>query len=250
MIFQTFDELLHLDVTCELAWSPAASAALLILGDRADVLAKRLSESAQVNVERSRIRVLFGLPILTAPFPLFVGAMMTERNAILDQLSLFGWIEDHAIEQPRAEVFGLTPFAEQPVLFLRDFDMDRPVEAWFQSLQPARWLRVVGVAIATAREVEPRQTLEPDRAALAAMAFALPPDVRPFVESLALDVARGVSLKVALRHRRKTTDAALMNACDGWRVLSRAAVFVRLDPLAGGDQRVEDVLKLAPPKRW
>jgi hypothetical protein len=198
----------------------------------------------------ARVRLLFGLPILTAPFPLFVGGLMTERNAPLEQLSLFGWIEDHYLEQPRAEVFGLTPFAEQPVLFLRDFDMDRPVEAWFQTPQPARWVCAAGVAIATARASGEPQELTGDQAALAALEHVLPPDAQPFVEGLGLDVARGQSLRAALRQRRKTTDESLMAICDGWRILARAAPFRRFDPTPERRDTVDGVLRLAPEKRW
>jgi hypothetical protein len=55
---------------------------------------------------------------------------------------------------------------------------------------------------------------------------------------------------VALRQRRKITDAALMAVCDGWRMLAKAAAFVRLNPTPEQGRRVEDVLRLAPPKRW
>lgn len=194
--------------------------------------------------------MLFGLSILTAPFPLFVGAVMTERNTLLDQMSAFAWIEDNYIEQPRAEVFGLTPFGEQPVLFMRDFDMDRPVEAWLQAPQPLGWVRVVGAAVASSRHAVEAQSLPPDEAALALMALDLPTDAQPFVESLAMDVAHGVPLKAALRQRRKTTDPALMRVCDGWRVFSRSAGVVRLNPLRNPPDRVEDALRLAPPRRW
>lgn len=250
MNFKSFDDLLHLDVTCQLAWSPTESATLIIIGDRADVLAKQLRDTGKVQSEPAQVRVLFGLPILTAPFPLFVGSLMTERNTTLDSLSLFGWIEDHCIEQPRAEVFGLTPFSEQPVLFLRDFDMDRPVEAWLQSRQPSRWLRVVGVAVASAHYTHEREILKEDDGVLTALEYALPGDAQPFVASLSAEVARGTALRAALRQRRKTTDAVLISVCDGWRVLSKASSFVRLNPLPDHDQRVEDVLKLAPPKKW
>jgi hypothetical protein len=248
MIFRTFDQLLGLDMTCRVA--AVQDAALIVIGDLADELAARIRRAGRARVESARMRVLFGLPILTAPFPLFVGGVMTERNAALDQMSAFAWIEDHYIEQPRAEVFGLTPFAEQPVLFLRDFDMDRPVEAWFQTQQPVRWLRAVGVAIATSRAGMESQALTGDSATLAALEHALPADAQPFVEGLCQDVARGQTLRAALRQRRRTADASLIGVCDGWRVLARAARFVRLNPGPGPGETVEDVLRLAPEKRW
>jgi len=246
--FKSFDQLLYLDAHCVLATTQHA--ALLIFGDRAEVLARQLSQTGQIACAPSTVRVLFGLPILTAPFPLFVGAVMTERNTLLNQMSVFAWIEDNVIEQPRAEVFGLTPFGEQPVLFVRDFDMDRPVEAWLQTAQPTGWVRVVSTAVASSQHSGERQLLPPDEAALELMRLNLPQDAQPFVEALALDLARGTSLKAALRQRRKTTDPALLHVCDGWRVLSRAASLVRLNPTSGQDGRVDEVFRLAPPRRW
>jgi hypothetical protein len=248
MNFKSFDELLHLDVVCELA--TMQNAALLIVGDCAKALAKHLYDAGKLMTAHAHTRLLFGLPILTAPFPLFVGALMTERNTSFNQLSLFGWIEDNYIEQPRAEVFGLTPFGEQPVLFLRDFDMDHPVEVWRQSQQPMDWLRIVGVAIATSRHTREPQLLMGDDAALIAMEHALPTDAQPFVASLRMDVTRGGSLRAALRQRRKMADAGLTSVCDGWRILSKAANFVRLNPSNTQDSHMEEALRLAPPKRW
>jgi hypothetical protein len=253
--FNTFDGLLGLSITCDIV--ARDHAALLILGDDTEALAQRLAASGALAHEKAAtLRVLFGLPILTAPFPLFVGGLMTERNTALNQLSLFAWIEDNFIDEPRAEVFGLTPFGEQPVLFVRDFDLDRPIEAWFQSQQPAlqrpaRWTQVAGVAIGSFRYAGEARTLPPDEGALIALEHALPHDAQPFVEGLRLDVARGISLKAALRARRKTTDAALMSACDGWRVLSRAATFVQISTRTHeGDTTVAGVLRLAPPRKW
>ena len=248
MQYQSFNQLLHIDVRCVQAI--AGHAALLIVGDCANDLSHRLAEAGCVIHTEQDARLWFGLPILTAPFPLFVGALMTERNTILQQMSLFAWIEDNAIEQPRAEVFGLTPFGEQPVLFLRDFDLDRPVEVWLQTPQPTGWAQVVGAAVATAQHAGPRRALAPDQAALALMQHTLPADAQPFVAGLAAEVKQGTTLKVALRRQRKTTSEALMNLCEGWRVLARAAAVVQLNPCAGGNDQVGDLLKLAPPKRW
>ena len=246
-MYKSFDQLLHLDIECHVA--SAGDGALLILGDGAEVLATQLRNAGKAQVSRYAPRVLFGLPILTAPFPLFVGSLMTERNTSFDQLSLFSWIEDHTIDQPRAEVLGLTPFAEQPVLFLRDFDMDRPIEAWFRTTQPARWLQVAGVAIATAQYNGPPQWLKGDAASLAALQFALPADALPFLQTISDEVIAGTPLKTVLRQRRKTAEPSLMRVFDGWRVLPQAARFIRVNP-AGGDQPIDDALKLRQPKRW
>lgn len=247
MSYKSFDQLLHLDVECHVA--SASDGALLILGDQADALAAQLRDSGKAQVASYAPRVLFGLPILTAPFPLFVGSLMTERNMTFDQLSLFGWIEDHTIDQPRAEVFGLTPFAAQPVLFLRDFDMDRPFEAWFRTPQPARWLMVAGIAIATAQHSGAPQWLKGDEASLAALQQALPADALPFLQTIRDEVSAGQPLKTVLRQRRKTAEPSLMCVFDGWRVLSQTARFVRVNP-AGDDHPIDDALKLRQPKRW
>jgi hypothetical protein len=246
--YKSFDQLLHLNVDCHVA--SAGDGALLILGDQAEALAAQMRDSGKAQVARTAPRVLLGLSILTAPFPLFVGGLMTERNTIFDQLSLFGWIEDHYIDQPRAEVFGLTPFAEQPVMFLRDFDMDRPIEAWFQTPQPARWLQVAGVAIATAQHNGPPQLLKGDEASLIALHHALPADALPFAKTVSDDVAAGQPLRTVLRQRRKSAEPSLMSVLDGWRVLPQAARFIRVNPAPGQDNHMEDVLQLNQPKRW
>ncbi len=247
MNYQSFDELLSLDVSGAVAI--AGDAAVFILGDRADVLAGQM-RGAGTSVQAIEARVLFGLSILTAPFPLFVGHLMTEHNTRLDRLSLFGWIEDNYIEQPRAEVFGLTPFAEQPVLFLRDFDMDRPKEAWFQTSQPSRWVRVAGVAVASSRASGDVQLLSGDEAALVAMEAALPADAQSLVTAMRIEHARGTKLRAVLRQVRKTADARVMHVLDGWRVLAQAAQVVRVNPAPERETRVTDVMKIAPPKRW
>lgn len=245
MKLRTFDELLGLNVPCYLA--STESSALLLIGDAAADLAQTLADSGKVTVEQGAPgtgapRLLFGLPFYTAPYPLLVAALVTEKNTVFNALSLFGWIEDNFINEPRAEVFGLTPYGEQPVMFLRDFDLDRPIEAWLQSGQPVRWLRVSGVAIASARHTAGTQTLKGDAAAVVAMESALPADARDFVEGLRLDVARGVSLRAALRARRKLADAQLMAVCDGWRVLANAVPVVRINPAGGDETPLRDLL--------
>lgn len=248
MNYQSFDQLLHVDVRCVQAI--AGHTALLVIGDCASDMACQLTEVGCVVHPEHDVRLWFGLPILTAPFPLFVGALVTERNTILQHMSLFAWIEDNAIDQPRAEVFGLTPFGEQPVLFLRDLDLDQPVEVWLQTPQPTNWARVIGVVIATAQHAGERRTLALDQAALSLMQRTLPADAQPFVADLAAEVGQGSTLKAALRRRRKTTSEALMNICEAWRVLTRATSVVQLNPCAGHNEQVSELLELAPPKRW
>jgi len=256
-----FDDLLSLEVDCEIVASDTA--ALLLLGDGAGDLAGALCQAGDASPAPLLVPVpspaalYFGLPILTAPFPILVHALMTERNTQLSQLSLFGWIEDNAILEPRAEIIGLTPLGEQPVLFLRDLDLDRPPEAWLRAGQPARWLRVSGVALIDPAHAGAPLPLSGDEAALAAFARVLPPAASQFIAGLRAEVACGVPLRVALRQRRKTTDPGLMRLCDGWRVLSRAARFARLNPAgepgaarAVARDQVAQSFRLSLPRAW
>lgn len=247
MLFKKFDELLSLDIECVSVQSD--NAALVVIGDARQIFAQQLAASKKFSRVESTIRVHFGLPILTALFPLLVGALMTEKNTLFDQLSLFAWIEDNYIYEPRAEVFGLTPFGEQPILFLRDFDLDRETEAWTQTQQPARWLHIVGVAVASSRYAGMTQTLEKNDAPLVALEHILPDDAREFVDSLRMDVARGANLKTTLRALRKSADSKLLNLCDGWRVLSTCVPFVRLNPNESGDAPLTEKLQLEA-RKW
>ena len=228
-----------------------AQAALLLLGDGSDVLLDKLLRFGS----RSRLpvpnRILFGYAIQTAPFPLLVGGLMTERNTLFDKLSLFGWVEDNAILEPRAEVFGLTPFGEQPVLFLRDLDLDRPVEAWIATLQPMHWLRVAGVVVADTHYGGDGQTYLPDEGALAALRQVLPADASPLLQGLAYAVAQGQTLRSALRQRRKLTDNRLMQLCDGWRVLAKSAPFLRVNPQSVNQPAdFAAALRIEPIRNW
>lgn len=219
----TFDDLLHLDTPAEVVAGPAVCA--LVLGDHAADAARSLASSSGMLRVGSAARIVFGLPIHTAPYPVLIHSMNTERGTRLDQLSLFGWIEDHFIDEPRAEVFGLTPYGEAPVVFLRDFDLDRPPEAYVVLPHPPpgggpeRVFRRVGTIMLTGAAVP----IGEDAAALAALEAVLPPSAQAFLDGLRADVARGQSLRQVLRARRKTSDPALMAKCDGWRVLARAA---------------------------
>ena len=219
----TFDDLLHLDTPAEVVSGPSVCAVLI--GDRAAEAAEALAASSGMLRVGSAARIVFGLPIHTAPYPVLIASMNTERGTRLDQLSLFGWIEDHFIDEPRAEIFGLTPYGEAPVVFLRDFDLDRPPEAYVVLPHPPpgggpeRIFRRVGT-ILLAGAVAPAGE---DAAALAALEAVLPASAQAFVEGLRADVARGQPLRQVLRARRKTAEPALMAQCDGWRVLTRAA---------------------------
>ncbi len=219
----TFDDLLHLDTPAEVVAGPAVCA--LVLGASAAGAADALASSSGMQRIGAAARIVFGLPIHAAPYPVLIHSMNTERGTRLDQLSLFGWIEDHFIDEPRAEVFGLTPYGEAPVVFLRDFDLDRPPEAYVVLPHPPpgggpeRAFRRVGTIMLTGAAVP----IGEDAAALAALEAVLPPSAQAFLDGLRADVARGQPLRQVLRARRKTSDPALMAKCDGWRVLARAA---------------------------
>jgi hypothetical protein len=251
----TFNDLLSLEVNCQLVAS--SQAVLLVIGDGAEALSDKLCATpglSPINTPDNMAHVLFGFSIMTAPFPLLVGRLMTERNTLFDKLSLFGWVEDNAILEPRAEVLGLTPFGEQPILFLRDLDLDRPVEAWIQTqpaiAAPARWLRVAGVAIADSAYAGDVQTLSGDAGAVAALSRTLPADAQPFLLGLANEVAQGKTLRAALRTRRKTTDDALMHLCDGWRILAHATKIIRVNPAGDVDMQVAEPVLLEPVRKW
>ncbi len=258
----TFDDLLSLEVNCEVVASDTAALVLLEAdaGHAASLtLAGALCQAGDAPAALSLThvpapaRLYFGLPILTAPFPILAHSLMTEHNTQLDQLSLFGWIEDNAILEPRAEMIGLTPLGEQPVLFLRDLDLDRPPQAWLCVGQPARWLRVSGVALLDPTHAGSPLPLVGDEAALAALAFVLPSEASQFLAGLRAAVAGGVALRVALRQRRKTSAPAWMRLCDGWRVLSRAAPFARLDPRCEPERmrrQVAQTFRLSLPRAW
>ena len=190
------------------------------------------------------MRVMFGLPVLTMPYPVLVNSLMTERNTQLSQLSLFGWIEDNGILEPRAEVLGLTPLAEDPVLFLRDIDLDRPPEAYLQP-RPGAWLRVAGVAIACNDYMADPVLLEGADAALSALEVLLPPAALELVKALRAETDAGAPLHHALRQHRRTTPAEVMTVCDGWRVLSRAARFALAGPAA-----LNVPFRLDAPRKW
>lgn len=228
---RTFNDLLALDVAGQIIAGKTGCA--LVIGAAAQPTAARLR---------------FGLPVLTLPYPILVHSLMTERNTQLSQLSLFGWIEDNAIYEPRAEVFGLTPLNEDPVLFLRDLDLDRPPEVYAQGGTPARWLKVVGVLLALPG-AEP-QTLSGDEAALCALALILPAPAQLFLTALRDEVRAGKDLRHALRAHRRGADAALMATCDGWRVLARAAQFALCDASAESIAVCARSLPLDAPRKW
>ena len=256
----TFDDLLSLEFPGDAV--ATAQSSVLILGQpeaRQQLVKQLLSRSTGAGLTQLQPppSLYFGFAIMTAPFPLLVSSLMTERNSPLGKLSLFGWVEDNFMIEPRSEVFGLTPFGEQPVLFLRDFDLDRPVETWMR-VYPDRWLRAAGVVIADANypaeQAGEMQELAGDQGALAALSCVLPADAHNFLVALTHEVGSGKSMRAVLRARRKTTDDALMHVCDGWRILANAVKVVRVNPLAeaGADASANlvDPIRLDKPRAW
>ena len=158
-------------------------------------------------------RLYFGLPFYTSPRPLLVGGLLTEKNTLLRAPLLFTWIEDNYIHEPRAEVFGMTIDGERPVMFLRDFDMDRPREIWLRCGEPLRWNRLAAVML-------DGRVLNGDTGALDALAVTAPPDARASVDALRTDLTSGRTLKIVLRARRKATAPALMALADSWRIIT------------------------------
>jgi hypothetical protein len=222
------EQLLSIDIACAVIASESSCA--LILGPEAHTLVELVDSVGIWREAQTRQRVYFGLPFFTAPYPLLVKSVITERNTVFDAPSLFGWIEDNFVIEPRAEVTGMTPYGEQPIMFLRDFDMDRPVELWTQLANPERWTRVAGVAIADAQAHAGVQVLPPDDGALTALRQTLPADANAFVDGLQLEAGRGTALKTVLRQRRKLTEPGLMRHADAWRVIAQAVPVARINP--------------------
>lgn len=237
-----FSDLLALNVPCEILSSPTGC--LLLIGDSAGALADQWPSPPALEHASGMARVLFGLPVLTMPYPVLVNSLMTEHNTRLDQLSLFGWVEDNGILEPRAEVLGLTPLAEDPVLFLRDLDLDRPPEAYLQP-KPGAWLRVAGVVIACQSYRAEPALLEGAQAALSALSVVLPAEAQGLLKALRIETEAGTPLHHALRLHRRTTSPEIMAQCDGWRVLARAARFVLAGPTA-----VNIPFRLDVPRKW
>ncbi|MCX6017129.1 MAG: hypothetical protein NTZ50_01270 [Chloroflexi bacterium] len=165
-----------------------------------------------LHTDADEQRLYFGLPYYTAARPLFISGLMTEKNTLLRAPLLFTWIEENFIREPRAEIFGMTADGEQPVMFMRDFDLDRPREMWLRCGEPARWVKLNTVLLSG-------RTLMGEAGALDALSMALPSIAQDFIATVRTDVSSGHSLKAALRTRRKSTNAAWMALADGWRIV-------------------------------
>jgi hypothetical protein len=238
---------LTMPAACEIV--AGATGCLLVIGDAAAPLAAQLTSVATLTLASGPARIMFGLPVMTLPYPILVHSLMTERNTRFDQLSLFGWIEDNAILEPRAEVFGLTPFGDDPVLFIRDLDLDRPPECYV-TVTANKWSRVAGVILARTDHHDAPVMLPPNDAALAALEIALPADAQPLLAQMRAEVDSGKDLRHVLRARRRAADPALMALCDGWRVLARACRFVVAGAATEQVAQVMQAARLDALRRW
>ena len=114
------------------------------------------------------VSICFGLPLLTEPYTLVLNSLYTERNTQIRTLSAYGWIDENAIYEPRAELVGITSIGTQPVTFLRDLDLDLPPVAYVQSSQnPNTFIRLNEVLIVQPEHIGPPLVLEGQAAALA-----------------------------------------------------------------------------------
>ena len=229
-----------------------ATGCLLIIGDAATAFADHISDAPGLIRTHGPARILFGLPILTLPYPVLVNSLMTERNTRLDQLSLFGWIEDNAILEPRAEVFGLTPLGDDPVLFIRDLDLDRAPECYLQMDASGSIRRVAGVIIAGADHTGAPATLSPIDGTLTALAwvFSGHDGAQALLTQIRTDVAASKDLRHILRARRRGADPATMATCDGWRVLARTCRFMQAAPISDHTAQIMQGLRLDALRRW
>jgi hypothetical protein len=218
------------------------NAALLVFGDQSVLLASTLAAGGRLSHEVAALDIFFGLPYYSARAPLLMRALTTEKGTALSTLALFAWIEDNFVIEPRAEVFGQTLFGEEPLLFLRDCDLDRPVEGWFHAPGSGAWVRLAGIVLASSRASAGTQHLRGDDAALHTLEQVFPLDGQMFVEALSLAFARGGKLKALLRAQRKSTAPEIMALCDGWRVLCNALPVVRVNAEAGEVTQVAELL--------
>ncbi|MCW1969359.1 MAG: hypothetical protein KIH69_014700 [Anaerolineae bacterium] len=166
------------------------------------------------------VSICFGLPLLTEPYTLILNSLYTERNTQIRTLSAYGWIDENAIYEPRAELIGITSIGTQPVTFLRDLDLDLlPVAYVSSSQEPSTLIRLNRVLIVQPDHFGPPVEIAGQSAALAGICAVAPPD---FSAMLKAALAQGLSLRAALKPHRRTLDPALLALADGWAILARA----------------------------
>lgn len=211
-----FSDLLQLPIACDLLTSSAG--AVVVMGDLRGKIAMHGWEARRDVTAR----VFFGLPAHGSPAPVLMRSLLTERGTRFDDFSLFAWIEENYLAQPRADIVGLMPNGVQPLFFLRDLDLDRPPEAYVR--EGEAWARVRGVVIADKSDFCQKSDL-----LICALRLALPND-QNLVDALAKDAPDNALLRAALRARRKTHPPEVLRVCDAWRVLAQAAPLRACDP--------------------
>lgn len=214
-----FSDLLQLPIACDLLTSGAG--AVVVMGDQRGKIAMDGWEARRDVTAR----VFFGLPAHGSPAPVLMRSLLTERGTRFDDFSLFAWIEENYLAQPRADIVGLMPNGAQPLFFLRDLDLDRPPEAYLR--EGEAWARVRGVVIVDVPGGSDR--FDRSDPLIQALRLALPND-QSLVDALAKDAPDNASLRAAIRARRKTHPPEALRVCDAWRVLAQAAPLRACDP--------------------
>jgi hypothetical protein len=196
---------------------------ILIIGDNSNHLPNTL-HGYDLQLSRT-VQICFGLSLLTEPYPLLLSSVFTERNTQIKSLAAFSWVEENAIFEPRAELMGLTPFGKQPIVFLRDVDLDAPPQAYIPSprgIADSLWM--VGGVIIMGNFDHRVIVLKGDSAALTGIAIAHP----AFAEELRMADLGADSLRSLLKTRRRATDPELTKFADGWLTLAKAVNCVGL----------------------
>lgn len=218
-----FTDLLQLPIPCGLITGSAG--AILVMGDQRGQITLPGKETRRNAVAR----VFFGLGLHHSPTPLLMHSLITERGTTLNDFSLFAWIEENFMAQPRADIVGLMMNGVQPLFFLRDLDLDVPPEAYIR--EGETWLRVRGVVLAEQGSAASQSLSKGERSdpLITALRLALP-DHQKLVDDLQPEAKDNASLRAAIRARRKTHPPEVLRVCDAWRVLAQAAPLLAVDP--------------------
>lgn len=227
------------------------SAVFLLLGDADDDWVAR--QPGRDVGPWMQTRILFGLPAHSLAHPVLIKRVIAERGTELNALSLFSWLEDQFMVEPRAEIFGVTPFGEEPFLFLRDIDLDRPPQCCVVN-EPAAaassghpLLLLAGFIWVDGRVDHGVHTVVQDEAALSGLALTLPEHLGPIVENLRIEVAAGFGLRQVMKRLRKQLHPDLAHFVDGWRVLSCAVPLAHIGRHDAAPTDAFIVMPLLPP---
>lgn len=234
-IMMTYADLLWLTLSARIV--TPENMGVLIVGAAATAIPTPIY-GAQVQPMQP-VPVCFGIPLLTEPYAFILSSVFTERNTQIRSLAAYGWIEDNLIYEPRAEVMGITSIGTQPVTFVRDLDLDVPPIAYMPSANaPSTLVRLAGVVIASFEHTGPALQLEGTMAALAGISSAEP----AFGGILRAEVAGGLSLRAALKPRRRSIDPALVALADGWSLLARATQCILVNPQHTDNTLIQQLL--------